>query len=156
MPEVARSTNNDWCLTQDIEGAIALLDGAGIVDTNGDGTREVNGVELVVDYYTSTNAVRQDFQALVTEYWQEIGITAQTRNAEAGIFFGPATNPDSYLRFYADIQMYTFVPLPDPQAHFSGYLAATCRRRPMDGRRKRASLLQPGVRGCARRARADR
>ena len=121
MAVPAVSTNNDWCLTQDIEGANALLDQAGIVDTNDDGIREVNGVELVLDFYTSTNSVRQDFQALVTEYWEEIGIQANTRNADAGIFFGPATNPDSYLRNYADIEMYTFVPLPDPAAHFLGY-----------------------------------
>ncbi len=125
MAPPAVSTANDWCLTQDIEGANALLDEAGIVDTNGDGIREVDGVELVLDYYTSTNPVRQDFQALIEEYWAEIGIQANMRNADSGIFFGPSTNPDSFLRFYADIEMYTFVPLPDPQQHFNDYTLAS-------------------------------
>jgi peptide/nickel transport system substrate-binding protein len=125
MAPPAVSEANDWCLTQDIEGANALLDEAGIVDTNDDGIREVDGEELVLDYYTSTNPVRQDFQALIQEYWAEIGIEANMRNADSGIFFGPSTNPDSFLRFYADIQMYTFVPLPDPQAHFSEYTLAS-------------------------------
>jgi peptide/nickel transport system substrate-binding protein len=48
------------CLTQDIEGAIALLDEAGIVDSDGDGIREYDGTPLRVLYQTSTNAVRQD------------------------------------------------------------------------------------------------
>ncbi|CAN5772175.1 peptide ABC transporter substrate-binding protein [soil metagenome] len=120
--EPAVSTNNDWCMTQDIEGANTLLDEAGIVDTNGDGIREVDGVELVLDYSTSTNQVRQDFQALIEEYWAEIGIQANMRNADASVFFdGTGNNPDSYVAFLADILMYTFVPLPDPQAHFLGY-----------------------------------
>ncbi len=123
--EPAVSTNNDWCLTQDIEGANALLDSAGIVDTNGDGIREYNGIELVLDYSTSTNAVRQDFQALIEEYWREIGIQANMRNADASVFFdGTGANPDSYVRFLADILMYTFVPLPDPQVQFEGYTLA--------------------------------
>ena len=123
-PPAVSTANDEWCLTQDIEGANALLDEAGIVDTNDDGIREVDGVELVLDYYTSTNAVRQDFQALIEQYWGEIGIDANARNSDASIFFGPSTNPDSFLRFYADIQMYTFVPLPDPQTHFSEYTLA--------------------------------
>ena len=36
-PELYASTANDGCLVQDIDGAIALLDEAGIVDTDGDG-----------------------------------------------------------------------------------------------------------------------
>jgi peptide/nickel transport system substrate-binding protein len=38
-PELYASTDNTDCLTQDIEGAIALLDEAGM-DSDGDGVRE--------------------------------------------------------------------------------------------------------------------
>jgi len=68
-PAVYASTANDACLTQDIAGAIALLDENGIVDSDGDGVREYEGTPLVVSYQTSTNAVRQDTQALVKQWW---------------------------------------------------------------------------------------
>jgi peptide/nickel transport system substrate-binding protein len=45
-PDLYASTANDACLTQDIPGAIALLDEAGIVDTDGDGIREYEGTPL--------------------------------------------------------------------------------------------------------------
>ncbi len=64
------STNNDWCLTQDIDGANALLDGLGYLDTDGDGIREAEGFgPLEFDYVTSTNAVRQSNQELIKAYW---------------------------------------------------------------------------------------
>ena len=65
------STANDDCLVQDIEGAIALLDENGMVDTDGDGIREYNGVPLKVLYQTSTNSVRQKTQALIKQWWSE-------------------------------------------------------------------------------------
>ncbi|NNE12685.1 MAG: peptide ABC transporter substrate-binding protein, partial [Ilumatobacter sp.] len=55
----ANSSNNDWCLTQNIDEANALLDGLGYTDTDGDGVREAPGFgPLEFDYVTSTNAVR--------------------------------------------------------------------------------------------------
>jgi peptide/nickel transport system substrate-binding protein len=116
-PPAMVSTANDACLTQDIEGAIALLEGAGWVDSNGDGVREKDGVELRILYQTSTNAVRQKTQALVQQWWQEIGVATELKNIEAAVFFGadPAS-PDTLSKFYADVQMYTNGPSsPDPQ-----------------------------------------
>lgn len=120
------SPNNDWCLTQDVEGANTLLDEAGYEDTDGDGVRETpDGEPLVFDFSTSTNAVRQDFQSLIEEYWAEIGIQANMRNADAGVFFdGTGANPDSYVAFNADILMYTFVPLPNPESLLGEYTTA--------------------------------
>ncbi len=94
--------------SQDIEGANALLDEAGIVDTDGDGIREANGVPLSIVYQTSTNAVRQDTQALIKQWWEQIGIETELRNIDAGVFFGgdPAS-PDTYQKFYADVEMFT-------------------------------------------------
>ncbi len=73
-PPAVVSTANDACLTQDIEGAKKLLEDNGWVDSNGDGVREKDGVELRVLYATSTNSVRQKAQALVQQWWQEIGV----------------------------------------------------------------------------------
>jgi peptide/nickel transport system substrate-binding protein len=107
-PAYQLSPNNDGCLEQDIDGANALLDEAGIVDTDGDGIREKDGVPLVILYQTSTNAVRQDTQVLVKQWWAEIGVETELRNIDASVFFGgdPAS-PDTYGKFYSDVEMYT-------------------------------------------------
>ena len=96
-----------------------MLDDAGIVDTDGDGVREKDGVPLRVLYQTSTNAVRQDFQALIKEWWGQIGIEAELRNLDASVFFGgDPGSPDTFQKFYADVEMYanTFNGT-DPQAY---------------------------------------
>jgi peptide/nickel transport system substrate-binding protein len=107
-PPIYASHNNDACLTQDMEGAKKLLDDAGIVDSDGDGVREANGVPLRVLYQTSTNAVRQATQALVKQWWDELGIETELRNIDAGVFFGAdVASPDTIGKFYADLEMYT-------------------------------------------------
>jgi peptide/nickel transport system substrate-binding protein len=118
------NTFDATCGTQDIAGANALLDAAGIVDTDGDGVREKDGVPLRVLYQTSTNAVRQDFQALIKEWWSEIGIAAELRNIDASVFFGgDPGSPDTFQKFYADVEMYanTFNGT-DPQAYLANGL----------------------------------
>lgn len=125
-PPIYASTNNDSCLTQDIEGAKALLDEAGIVDSDGDGVREANGVPLRVLYQTSTNAVRQATQALVKQWWDEIGVSTELRNIDAAVFFGadPAS-PDTLGKFYADVEMYTNnFDGTDPEAYMSQWTCA--------------------------------
>ena len=120
-PDLYTSTANDGCLVQDIAGANALLDAAGHLDTDGDGVREYNGIPMRVLYQTSTNAVRQDTQALVKQWWAEIGIDAELRNIDASVFFGgdPAS-PDTFQKFYADLEMFTnnFAGV-DPQAYMA-------------------------------------
>lgn len=93
---------------QDMEGAKAILDEAGIVDTDGDGIREYEGIPLIVTYQTSTNAVRQSTQSLVKQWWEELGIQTELRNIDAAVYFGsdPAS-PDTYQKFYTDVQMFT-------------------------------------------------
>jgi peptide/nickel transport system substrate-binding protein len=122
-PEIYASTDNTGCLTQDIEGAKALLEGAGWVDSNGDGIREKDGVELRILYQTSTNAVRQDFQALIKEWWGEIGVETELRNLDASVFFGgDPGSPDTFQKFYADVEMYANnFDGTDPQAYLSMY-----------------------------------
>ncbi len=112
------------CDQQDIEGAKAMLEEAGWVDSNGDGVREKDGVELRVLYQTSTNAVRQDFQALIKQWWEEIGIETELRNIDASVFFGgDPGSPDTFQKFYADVEMYanTFSGT-DPQAYLGNGL----------------------------------
>ena len=119
----AFSAKNDFCKTQDIAGANALLDEAGWVDSDGNGIRDKDGVELNILYQTSTNAVRQDFQALIKQWWGEIGVETELRNLNASVFFGgDPGSPDTFQKFYADVEMYanTFNGT-DPQQYLAQY-----------------------------------
>ena len=124
-PPTVVSTANDACLTQDIEGANALLDEAGYADSNGDGIREMaDGTPLKILYQTSTNSVRQKTQALIQQWWKEIGVETELKNVEAAVFFGgdPAS-PDTLNKFFTDVQMFTNGPdNPDPQQYMSNWL----------------------------------
>ncbi len=122
-PDAFNSTKLS-CDTQDIDGANAMLDAAGIVDSDGDGIREKDGVPLSIVYQTSTNAVRQDFQALIKDWWSQIGIETELRNIDASVFFGgDPGSPDTFQKFYADVEMYanTFNGT-DPQAYLGNGL----------------------------------
>jgi len=121
-PAIYNSDNTE-CLTQDIAGANALLDEAGWADSDGDGVRDKDGVKLSILYQTSTNAVRQDFQALIKDWWSQIGVETELRNLDASVFFGgDPGSPDTFQKFYADVEMYanTFNGT-DPQAYLSAY-----------------------------------
>ena len=124
-PPSYASTANDGCLSQDIEGANKLLDDNGVLDTNGDGIREHNGVPLRITYQTSTNAIRQDTQALIRDWWREIGIETELIHHDASVFFGgdPVADKEaSYRRFFADVQMYASGSDIEPQQYLSGPL----------------------------------
>ena len=100
------SDANDACMVQDLDAARQLLDDAGWAP-GADGVREKDGVRLSILYQTSTNAVRQDFQALIKQWWSEIGVETELRNISASVFFGSDPgSPDTYQKFYADIEMY--------------------------------------------------
>lgn len=105
-PEIYKSSANDACLVQDIEGAKKVLEDAGWV-AGGDGVRARDGVRLSILYQTSTNAVRQDFQALIKQWWSEIGVETELRNIDASVFFGgDPGSPDTFQKFFADVEMY--------------------------------------------------
>ncbi|MEM1389176.1 MAG: peptide ABC transporter substrate-binding protein [Pseudomonadota bacterium] len=123
-PDIYNSDANNSCFEQDLEGAKALLEEAGWVDTDGDGVREKDGMTLSLLYQTSTNAVRQDFQALIKQWWQEIGVETELRNIDASVFFGgDPGSPDTFQKFYADVEMYanTFNGT-DPQSYLGNWL----------------------------------
>ena len=122
-PPAYVSTANDGCIEQDVEGANALLDDSGVVDSDGDGVREHNGAPLRIVYRTSTNEVRQKTQALVQGWWRQIGVEAELVHHDAAVFFGgdPVADKDTVIsRFYADVQMYTTGPDIDPQQYLFG------------------------------------
>ncbi|MDG1530779.1 MAG: peptide ABC transporter substrate-binding protein [Paracoccaceae bacterium] len=121
-PDAFNSTSMT-CDQQDIAGANVMLDAAGWA-MGGDGVRAKDGVRLSYLYQTSTNAVRQDFQALIKQWFSEIGIETELRNINASVFFGgDAGSPDTFQKFYADLEMYanTFNGT-DPQAYLANGL----------------------------------
>ncbi len=121
-PKAFNSSANDACLKQDVAGANALLEGAGWV-RGGDGVRAKGGVRLSVLYQTSTNAVRQDFQALIKQWWKEIGVETELRNINASVFFGSDPgSPDTFQKFFADIEMFTNnFDGTDPETYMAGW-----------------------------------
>lgn len=122
-PEMFASTNTD-CIAQDMEGAKALLDEAGWTDSDGDGIRDKDGKKLHILYQTSTNPVRQDFQAVIKDWWTELGVEVELKNIDASVFFGgDAGSPDTFQKFYADVEMYANnFDGTDPEPYLAQYL----------------------------------
>ena len=106
-PAIYASDANDECKVQNVDEANRILDEAGWV-RGSDGVRAKGGVRLSILYQTSTNSVRQGTQAFIKEMWKAIGVETELRNLSASVFFGgDPGSPDTYQKFYADIEMYT-------------------------------------------------
>ena len=104
-PAAFASDNTD-CIAQDVEGAKALLEEAGWT-VGGDGIRSKDGQRLRLVFQTSVNAVRQDFQALIKQWWQDIGVETELKAIDGSVYFGgDAGSPDTFQKFYADVEMY--------------------------------------------------
>jgi peptide/nickel transport system substrate-binding protein len=71
----------------DPEQANALLDEAGWVDTNGDGVRDKDGVELVLTHGTTTREVRADTQAVAQQQLAGCGIQLDIVGYASDVFF---------------------------------------------------------------------
>ncbi len=124
------ASDNTACLSYDPERAMQLLEEAGFTDADGDGVREnAEGLRLSLLFQTSTSAVRQDFQALIKEFWNEIGVEVELRNIDPAVYFGgDAGSPDTIERFYADVEMYANeFEGTDPTAYLAAY---TCDKIP--------------------------
>ncbi|MBW0159623.1 peptide ABC transporter substrate-binding protein [Sedimentimonas flavescens] len=123
------ASDNTGCLTQDVDGAKALLDEAGWTDSDGDGIRDKDGKKLSVLYQTSTNAVRQDFQSIIKQWWNDIGVEVELKNIDGSVYFGgDAGSPDTFQKFYADVEMYANnFDGTDPEPYLAQY---TCEKAP--------------------------
>lgn len=102
----------------DPEAAKELLDDAGIVDTNGDGIRELNGKEIVLHYVTYPNRCLTDFAEAVQQQLETIGIGVDLEIGDS------ARQWDSYQSGDFDLNgsNWTTVGTGDP----TEYLAAWC------------------------------
>jgi peptide/nickel transport system substrate-binding protein len=98
-----------------VDKANALLDAAGW-KRGADGIREKNGIKLKLGFQTSINQPRQKTQAIVKQACQKAGIELELKAITASVFFSSdVANPDTYTKFYNDLQMYTTtMPQADP------------------------------------------
>ncbi len=103
----------------DPEQAKKLLDEAGWVDSNGDGTRDKDGKELVLRYATTNRPVRVDTQAVVQQQLKEIGIGVELSSFESDIFFGGFAEGGPCAVGEADIcQFSDAIKFPDPDIDY--------------------------------------
>lgn len=100
----------------DPEEAARLLDEAGWVDSNGDGTRDKDGVELVLRYITNQRQLRKDVQAVVQQMWAEVGIGAELVNYGDDFFASYADGGPQPSGQYDIAQYSSSGSYPDPEA----------------------------------------
>jgi peptide/nickel transport system substrate-binding protein len=81
-------------------------------------------MKLKILYQTSTNPVRQDFQAVIKDWWTELGVEVELKNIDASVFFGgDAGSPDTFQKFYSDVEMYANnFDGTDPEPYLGQYL----------------------------------
>ena len=75
------SLKNDFAY--DVDGAKKLLDDAGIVDSDGDGFRELDGEKITLQYITYTNRCLSDFAEAIQISLSEIGIDVNVTNTDS-------------------------------------------------------------------------
>jgi len=119
-PERVRSKNTKWEFN--VEKASQLLEEAGW-KKGPDGIRAKDGKKLKLVYQTSINTPRQKNQAIVKQAAQKAGIDMELKSVTASVFFSSdVANPDTYSKFYCDIQMYTTtMTQPDPEVFMNQF-----------------------------------
>ncbi len=113
-PERFRSKATKWEFN--IDKANQILEAAGW-KKGPDGIRAKDGKKLKLVYQTSINTPRQKNQAIVKQACQKAGIDVELKSVTASVYFSSdVANPDTYTKFYCDIQMYTTtMTQPDPE-----------------------------------------
>jgi peptide/nickel transport system substrate-binding protein len=108
----------------DIDKANQILEAAGW-KKGPDGIRAKNGKQLKLVYQTSINTPRQKTQAIVKQACQKAGIDVELKSVTASVFFSSDVgNPDTYTKFYCDIQMFTWtMPQADPELFMNAFVS---------------------------------
>jgi peptide/nickel transport system substrate-binding protein len=117
------SKNTRWEFN--IDKANQVLDEAGW-QRGPDGIRAKDGKKLKLVFQTSINAPRQKTQAIVKQACQKAGIDMELKSVTASVYFSSdAANPDTYSKFYADMQMFTTnLTAPDPGFFMRQFLSS--------------------------------
>jgi peptide/nickel transport system substrate-binding protein len=116
------SKNTDWEFN--IEKANQLLEEAGWKRGPG-GIRAKSGKQLKLVYQTSINAPRQKTQAIVKQACRKAGIEVELKSVTASVYFSSdVANPDTFAKFYSDMQMLTTtMGEPDPGVFMRQFLS---------------------------------
>lgn len=103
----------------DPDAANALLDEAGWVDSNGDGTRDKDGQELVLVHGTTTREIRQDSQAVAQQQLAAIGIGLELQSYDSNVFFASYAEDGPAYTGELDIMQWSDGPFfPDPDHYY--------------------------------------
>jgi len=119
-PQRFVSKNTKWEFN--VDKANRVLDAAGW-KRGADGVRAKDGKALKIVYQTSINGPRQKNQAIVKQACQKAGIEVELKSVTSSVFFSSdVANPDTYTKFYCDLQMYTTtMPQPDPETFMNQF-----------------------------------
>jgi peptide/nickel transport system substrate-binding protein len=123
-PPAFKSRNTGWRYS--LTEAANLLDEAGWVDSDGDGVREKDGVELSLVFQTSVNSVRQKTQKIIKKAMERVGFKVELKIIDSSIYFGPVgDNTNTRRHFYADLEEFNFNnKSPDPGAYMRAWSCA--------------------------------
>jgi len=121
-PPPFRSKNNP--IEFNVDKANDILEKAGW-KKGADGIRAKDGKKLKFVYQTSINQPRQKTQAIIKQAAQKAGIDIELKSVTASVFFSSdVANPDTYTKFYTDIEMYTTtMTQPDPGLHMLQFVS---------------------------------
>ncbi len=108
-----------------IDKANQMLDAAGW-RRGADGIRAKGNVKLKFVYQTSVSGPRQKCQAIIKDACSKAGIDLELKSVVAAVYFGgDFANPDTYQKFWADMQMFTTtMTQPDPQYFMEQFTTA--------------------------------
>ena len=99
--------------------AIALLDAAGWIDSNGDGTRDKEGIEFEITYGTTIREVRQEAQAVIQEQLAAVGIKVEVQSIDDNLYFASYGEGGPAAKGEIDMMEWTDGPLfPDPDIYY--------------------------------------
>jgi len=121
-PQRFRSKNTKFEFN--VDKANAILEAAGW-KSGSDGIRAKDGKKLKFVYQTSINAPRQKTQAIVKQACQKAGVDVELKSVTASVFFSSdVANPDTFTKFFCDIEMYTTtMTQPDPGLFMNQYVS---------------------------------
>lgn len=122
VPDRYRSPNMKYEFS--ISKATEVLDKAGW-KPGSDGVREKDGKKLKFVFQTSINQPRQKSQQIFKQACQKAGIELELKSVTSSVFFSSDVgNPDTYSKFYSDLEMYnTTSDTPDPALFMQNFLS---------------------------------